>query len=194
MRKTLLIPAIAAASLTAIPAFAYEGPVASVTADVAEASVAEGKVPASYLPRVSEDVEMAIAKHLPEMVEGGEGIAIEASVLGLDLSPNMGTMSAQIAVFGQNGDIITSFPVELEADTAYDGTDPEIYYGPMVDKFAEIAADRVMDLPIVDGKLVEGESPKGNDDGDDAPAGGDEDAASDNDAGDAADDTTSSDS
>ncbi|PJE25980.1 hypothetical protein SAMN06297129_2214 [Pseudooceanicola antarcticus] len=164
MRKAMIIPAIAAASLTAIPAFAYEGPVASVTADVAEASVAEGKVPAPYLPRVSDDVETAMMKYLPEPVEGGEGISIEASVLGVDLSPNMGTMSAQVAVFGQNGDIITTFPVELEADTAYDGTDPEIYYGPMVDKFAEIAADKVMALPIMDGKLVEGEAPKGNDD------------------------------
>lgn len=159
MRNALIIPAIAAASLTAIPAAAYEGPVSSVTADVSDASITEGKIPANYLPRVSEDVEMALIENLPQEVADGEGISIEASVLGMDLSPNMGTMSAQVAVFGQNGEIITSFPVELEADSSYDGSDPEVYYGPMVDKFASVAVDKVMALPIIDDELVEGEAP-----------------------------------
>lgn len=158
MRKALIIPAIAAASLTAIPAFAYDGPIASVQADVPETSITEGKFPTAYLDTVSDDVSAALMKHFDTPVEEGAGLKVEASVLGMELSPDMGTMSGQVAVYGQNGDILDTFNVDLEADTMAGNTDPEAYYGPMIDKFASIAADHIEALPVADPDKVIGDA------------------------------------
>ncbi|MGI3165561.1 hypothetical protein [Pseudooceanicola sp. 200-1SW] len=159
MRNALIIPAIAAASLTAIPAFAYDGPISDVKTDVVEESVQEGKFPAAYVDTINDDVEAALMTHFESPVEDGEGLHVEASILGMELTPDMGTMAGQVAVFEQNGDIITTFNVELEADTLTGVTDPNAYYGPMVEKFAAIAAEHIAELPVNDPKEVIGEAP-----------------------------------
>lgn len=158
MRKAVIIPAVAAASMAATSAFAYEGPISAIEADVPEASVTEGKFPTAYLDSVSEDVKMAMMEEFEEPVEDGPGLRIEASVLGMELSSDMGTMEGQVAVYGQDGELLTTFDVDLEADTIAGNTDPNAYYEPMVDKFASITADHIDEMPLVDEDAVEGEA------------------------------------
>ncbi|MBY5974532.1 hypothetical protein [Pseudooceanicola marinus] len=158
MRNALIIPAIAAASLTAIPAFAYDGPISEIEADVPASAVEEGNFPAAYVPTINEDVEAALRAKFDEPVDGGFGLRLEASILAMDMTPDMGTMAGQVAVYEQTGEIMTTFNVALEADTIAGNTDPEAYYGPMVEKFASVAAEHVAELPVVDDEAVVGEA------------------------------------
>ncbi|PJE28106.1 hypothetical protein PSM7751_02020 [Pseudooceanicola marinus] len=158
MRNALIIPAIAAASLTAIPAFAYDGPISDISVDVPAGAAEEGAVPAAYIDTITGDVEAALRDKFDKPTDGGFGLRLEASVLSMEIDPTMGTMEGQVAVFGADSEILDTFLVELEADTVAGNTDPEAYYGPMIEKFATISAEHVADLPVNDEKSIVGEA------------------------------------